>query len=255
MTKLVVELPVFCGTIEAPSSKSHTLRAFMCASLAKEPSYITAPLISADTKSAMQVLCRLGVKMKTIGQSPLVLEVTPPIGGLLSFASTAAQRVAVQNDKAAQRNDAHRNDRNGIVFGVGTETVLDLGNSGSLLYFLGMIFAAASSPVCLTGDASLRSRPVEPLLAVYRQAGISYSAAKNINETFAVPPLRFCGPLNAGDFQFTGPFSQPVTGILLTAPLLDGVSRIIFNRAGERPYIKMTCDWLRTAGIDFFASR
>lgn len=251
MTKLVVELPVFCGTIEAPSSKSHTLRAFMCASLAKEPSYITAPLISADTKSAMQVLCRLGVKMKTIGQSPLVLEVTPPIGGLLSFASTAAQRVAVQNDKAAQRNDAHRNDRNGIVFGVGTETVLDLGNSGSLLYFLGMIFAAASSPVCLTGDASLRSRPVEPLLAVYRQAGISYSAAKNINETFAVPPLRFCGPLNAGDFQFTGPFSQPVTGILLTAPLLDGVSRIIFNRAGERPYIKMTCDWLRTAGIDF----
>ena len=65
-----------------------------------------------------------------------------------------------------------------------------------------------------------------------------------------VPPLRFCGPLPAGAYQLDGPFSQPVTGLLLAAPLLNGMSRITFNNAGERPYLRMTCAWLRIAGIE-----
>ena len=130
--------------------------------------------------------------------------------------------------------------------------IFDLGNSGSLLYFLGMILAAAATPIQLTGDESLRSRPVEPLISVYRQAGIPYltECIQNGTDSREVPPLRFCGPLPAGHYRLDGPFSQPVTGLLLAAPLLNGRSRITVNHAGERPYLRMTCAWLRIAGIE-----
>lgn len=234
---LEVSTPSFCGTMTAPSSKSHTLRALICASLADDTSFITAPLISGDMESVVQVLRQLGVTITEVSNNPLVLKVTPPAGGLLASAERGAADTHTghteQSDKPAER-------------------ILDLGNSGSLLYFLGMILATADMPVCLTGDESLQSRPVEPLLSVYRQAGIPYSAAsiKNGTGSMEVPPLRFCGPLPAGSYQLDGPFSQPVTGLLLAAPLLNGISRITFNKAGERPYLRMTCAWLRIAGIE-----
>jgi len=233
---LRVSTPSFCGTMTAPSSKSHTIRALICASLADDTSFITAPLISGDMESAVQVLRQLGVTITEVSNNPLVLKVTPPSGGLLA----SAER------DAAGTNTGHSGQSDKP-----TELVLDLGNSGSLLYFLGMILAAVNVPVCLTGDESLRSRPVEPLLSVYRQADI-HSAARIKNDTgsMEVPPLRFCGPLPAGAYQLDGPFSQPVTGLLLAAPLLNGMSRITFNKAGERPYLRMTCSWLRIASIE-----
>ena len=226
----------------APSSKSHTIRALICASLSEGASFITAPLISGDMESAVQTLRQLGVGITEVSNNPLTLKVTPPVRGLLSFAGGAAD---------ANTGQAVNATRAGEQFGQDEALVLNLGNSGSLLYFLGMILAAADTPVCLTGDESLSSRPVEPLLSVYRQAGISYSAAKLNSDTHStdVPPLRFCGPLPAGNYRLDGPFSQPVTGLLFTAPLLNGTSRITFNKAGERPYLRMTCDWLRIAGI------
>ena len=214
---LIVQPPAFRGSITAPPSKSHTMRALLCASLSRKTSVITAPLMSADTFSAIQALRQLGVRIEEIPGKLAALKITPPAAGLLSFPAAT----------------------------------LDLGNSGSLLYFLGMILAAGTAPVTLTGDESLQSRPVAPLLTVYRQGGIACSAAQIENDIccMEVPPLRFCGQLPAQTYQLTGPFSQPVTGLLLAAPLLKGNTRIVFTHAGERPYLKMTCDWLKTAGI------
>ena len=245
---LRVSTPSFCGTMTALSSKSHTLRALICASLADDTSFITAPLISGDMESAVQVLRQLGVTITEVSNNPLVLKVTPPAGGLLSSAERGAADTNIGHAKPPHKLSG----QDGKLPASDMELVLDLGNSGSLLYFLGMILAATDIPVCLTGDESLRSRPVEPLLSVYRQAGIPYSVAsiKNGTGSMEVPPLRFCGPLPTGSYQLDGPFSQPVTGLLLAAPLLNGMSCITFNNAGERPYLRMTCAWLRIAGIE-----
>ena len=247
---LIVNTPSFGGTMTAPSSKSHTIRALICASLAEGTSFITAPLISDDMESAVQALRKLGVDITEVSHNPLTLKATPPACGLLSFAGGAADANTGQNSEYSEQGNTPFG-HGGKPSGQNAELVLNLGNSGSLLYFLGMILAAADTPVCLTGDESLRSRPVAPLLSVYRQAGISYSAAKLNSDTHStdVPPLRFCGPLPAGNYRLDAPFSQPVTGLLFTAPLLNGTSRITFNQAGERPYLRMTCDWLRIAGI------
>ncbi|MEL3906693.1 MAG: 3-phosphoshikimate 1-carboxyvinyltransferase [Treponema sp.] len=228
--QLRIGVPSLHGSIRAPSSKSHTIRALICAALADSPSLITAPLVSADTAAAVAVLRQLGSEIRIMQSDPQVLEVCPPPQGLPSFLSLNRRPAA----------------------GTVPEIVLDLGNSGSLLYFLGVVLAAAEVPVCLTGDRSLQGRPVEPLTALYRQAGIRYSVRKD-GTGAAFPPIRFCGPLQAGNFQLTGPFSQPVTGLLLTAPLLHGTTRIVFKQAGELPYLRMTCGWMQTAGISFAA--
>lgn len=219
------------GSLKAPPSKSHTLRALICAALADSPSYLQDPLVSEDTKTAVSILQQLGVDIREVQHTPLVLEVIPPSEGLLNFRTAVCKA-------AANRSPASIN-----------ETVLHLGNSGSLLYFLGVLLTATTAPLCLTGDNSLQSRPVHPLVALYRQAGIRYSAQEDGNGG-VFPPLHFCGPLHAGDFNLTGPFSQPVTGLLLTAPLLNGPSTISFEQPGERPYLKMTCTWMNKAGIE-----
>jgi 3-phosphoshikimate 1-carboxyvinyltransferase len=52
------------GTIQAPSSKSYTIRALMCAALAQGRSELVYPLISDDTVAAGNVLEHVGVKLQ-----------------------------------------------------------------------------------------------------------------------------------------------------------------------------------------------
>ncbi|MGP1454559.1 MAG: 3-phosphoshikimate 1-carboxyvinyltransferase [Treponema sp.] len=211
------------GTIAIPPSKSHTLRALIAASLAHGVSSIASPLYSADTASALQVLRTLGVRITEDGTNPVHLTIDPP--------------------------------HNRYFFQTGSmvPTELNLGNSGSLLYFLGTLLAVSTSPFCLTGDCSLQGRPVHPLIQIYRQGGVAYQACQTALDRYC-PPLSLQGPLQAQDFHIEGPFSQAVTGLLFALPLLKGTSRIFLHNAGELPYIRMTCEWLKTSGIRFHAT-
>ena len=194
---LLVGTPTFHGALSVPSSKSHTIRALLCAALADEPSVITAPLISADTVSALEVLRQLGVSVTELSKTPLTLKIIPPAGGLLSSLDAAAQNGRPsRNDGTSGAVDSRIGTAGTISGSQGAAASMhemrcndslqgmltfDLGNSGSLLYFLGVLLAAAKMPVRLTGDESLRQRPVEPLTAVYRQADIPYTAARPEN--------------------------------------------------------------------------
>ena len=52
------------GRVSAPSSKSYTIRGLMCAALAKGESEIIHPLSSDDTEAAIDVLSRVGVRIR-----------------------------------------------------------------------------------------------------------------------------------------------------------------------------------------------
>ena len=52
------------GKVTAPSSKSYTIRALMCAALAQGESEIVNPLDSDDTRAAMEVLSQIGVRVR-----------------------------------------------------------------------------------------------------------------------------------------------------------------------------------------------
>lgn len=54
------------GKVEAPPSKSYTIRALMCAALARGTSYIRYPLDADDTRAAADVLAHCGASIKQL---------------------------------------------------------------------------------------------------------------------------------------------------------------------------------------------
>ncbi len=239
--------PHLHGSITIPSSKSHTMRALLCAGLARGESSIESPLLSADTRTACAVLEQLGVQIAESSDIPKRLTVIP---SKRCFASPQKPCFVAPTENGSGSSGGFSQQK------TAEEIPLNFENSGSLLYFLGVLLTAANRRYCFSGDASLNSRPVEPLLAIYRQAGLSFSCSSTAADKggAAVPPLRVSGQLPAQDYELYGPFSQPVTGLLYAAPLLNGATRIFFKNAGETPYLRMTVQWLKKAGIEIESS-
>ena len=207
--------------LHIPPSKSHSIRALILAALADAPSEIENILISGDTETAASVIRLFGAKMHFYknGSGGNSVSITPPPGG-------------IKNALKAQKN-----------------ITIDAGNSGSVFYFLGVILAFMPFEFILTGDASLQSRPADPLLEIYRQAGIKYEFLANSQRA----PLKVYGtePKKAASFVLNGDFSQPVTGLLIAAAASPFDTEIVLRRTGELPYLKMTLEWLAACGIKY----
>jgi len=62
--KVKLEKSELTGNVSAPTSKSLTIRALMCAALAKGESRITNPLVCEDTSAAINVLKQIGVNVQ-----------------------------------------------------------------------------------------------------------------------------------------------------------------------------------------------
>ena len=122
------------GTIRVPGDKSLSHRALLFAALAKGTSHIGGMLTSHDARSSARVLRQLGVEI-----SPLV------VGRMVTVAGRSRLRRA--------------------------EDRLDCGNSGTTTRLLLGILAAHNFPATLTGDQSLRRRPMRRVTTPLGQMG------------------------------------------------------------------------------------
>ncbi len=61
--RVLINRSNICGTVQAPSSKSYTIRGLVCAALTRGASIIVNPLRSDDTDAAMRVLSRIGTEI------------------------------------------------------------------------------------------------------------------------------------------------------------------------------------------------
>jgi 3-phosphoshikimate 1-carboxyvinyltransferase len=120
------------GRVEAPASKSFTIRALMCAALARGESEIVNPLLADDTAVAWRVLEQVGV----------------------SFTS--------QNNIWQVHGDSLH----------APQAELYCGDSAATLRFLTAICAAIPGECRLTVGASLAKRPIKPLIEALRQLGV-----------------------------------------------------------------------------------
>ena len=114
---------IVSGSVRVPGDKSITHRALLFAALAGGTSHIGGALTSFDAKSSARVLRALGV-----GISPLAPERVITVDGRRRFARP--------------------------------DTVLDCGNSGTTTRLLLGMLAGHRFKATLTGDASLRKRPM-----------------------------------------------------------------------------------------------
>ena len=139
--KFHIEPSQLRGSIQIPSSKSHTLRAILFALMGKGKSVIHDFLPSPDSQAMIKAITQLGAKVTQFDQS-LHIE---GVAGCLSCPATA----------------------------------IDAGNSGIVLRFAGAISALSSHLITITGDHSLQhNRPVLPLLAGLKDLG-AYVESKN----------------------------------------------------------------------------
>ena len=122
-------------------------------------------------------------------------------------------------------------------------------NAGSVARFMMPLLAITNGHHLLTGDERLCQRPMAPLIDALRQMGLRVDCTEN--EGFL--PVQIQGGIPNRRTVSVDPLlsSQFVSALLLVAPSLpDGISLTMTQRPTSRPYIEMTAEVLRQAGVE-----
>ena len=116
--------------------------------------------------------------------------------------------------------------------------------SGSTLRFIIPVALALASSARFTGTAKLFSRGIGEYQKIFAAQGVRYTLGES--------SLEAEGRLKSGSFTIDGnTSSQYITGLLFALPLLNGDSEIIITPPIQsRPYIDITLDVLRQAGVN-----
>lgn len=198
------------GKIRVPGSKSHTIRALLFSSLAEGTSHIRNPLSGADCISSSKAVPLFGAKVDISNPSDWIVE-------------------------GAGKN-AHLPD-----------DVVNVGNSGSLLYFMSPVAATFNGWSVFTGDESIRTRPILHVVDALKQLGAeAYISRPEKN----APPLIIKGPIKENQTIITdGRLSQYISGIMMAASRLNGTTHIELTDPKETPFLNMTRLWLEEMGV------
>ncbi len=130
-----------------------------------------------------------------------------------------------------------------------TSDIFYCNNAGSVARFMMPLLALTPGHHILTGDDRLCQRPMAPLINALRQLGFRVECT----ETEGFLPVQIQGGTPTRRTVSVDPLlsSQFVSALLLVAPKLpEGLSLTMIQRPTSRPYIEMTADALRQAGID-----
>lgn len=127
------------------------------------------------------------------------------------------------------------------------EDVLNVMNSGTTLRLLSGVCALLDGASVLTGDASIRSRPMEPLLEALRQLGARAQSTRRDGKA----PIVVEGPMHGGEASLAGDVSsQFVSSLLMACPLAAKDTRIaLTSPLKSRPYVEVTLAMMRHFGV------
>lgn len=208
MVKAKIRPGKLAGKIAVPTSKSHTIRAILFALMAKGKSVVRHPLPSPDTVAMLDAARSLGAVID-MENDTLFIDGT---GGQLLPA----------------------------------EDVIQCGNSGQVLRFVGALAALSESYTVLTGDLSIRhNRPVAPLLSGLTQLG-ALAVSSRLD---GCAPIIVKGPIKGGKATIDGRDSQPVSGLLILGAFTP--LELHVTNPGERPWIALTLNWFDRLGIAY----
>lgn len=141
--KLTVEkTKEISGETAIPSSKSHTIRGFIFASLANKRSILHNALESEDTKATINACTSLGAEIDKINNGEFEI---------IGFNRYPKVR----------------------------KTEINTLNSGTTTNFITSVAALANEKIVIDGDESIRRRTIEPLLSALRNLGAHAFSLKN----------------------------------------------------------------------------
>lgn len=174
-------VPRLRGTIAVPGDKSISHRAVMFNAVAEGNARITNFLTGADCLSTISCMQALGVKIERSGSDVQVFG-----RGLRGLRAP--------------------------------ETILDCGNSGTTIRLLTGLLAGQNFSATLTGDDSLRSRPMLRVVEPLRRLGAQIDGEENGKRA----PLTIQGQaLHGGEIELTVASAQVKSALLLAGLLAD----------------------------------
>lgn len=199
------------GKISVPGSKSHTIRSLIFATLSDGTSHIRKPLSGEDCFSTARAMRLFGADVNIENADDWVIK-------------GAGENLHLPSD------------------------VVNVGNSGSLLYFMSPVSATLSGWSVFTGDESIRKRPIFHVVDALKQMGAEAFLANSEKNS---PPLIIRGKCkNNASIKTDGRLSQYISGIMIAATLLEGKTHIELTDPKETPFLNMTRLYLENAGAD-----
>ncbi|MBF4576860.1 3-phosphoshikimate 1-carboxyvinyltransferase [Frondihabitans sp. VKM Ac-2883] len=205
------------GVLDVPVSKYHAHRALVLASLAPGRSVITGVSTTRQVEWTIGTLRALGTKI-TVDGDRYIVEGGP----------YRATDVVDHGSK-------------------GAEGLLNMGSSGTTLYFMVGLASLADQPMTLTGMKYFRRRPIRALLDSLEQMGVQLEADQD-RPPVHVQPVRPIG----GEVSIAGTLSQWLSGLLLVAPFAenDTVIHVTGGTLNEQPYVDLTIRMMRLWGLE-----
>ncbi|MEK6956469.1 MAG: 3-phosphoshikimate 1-carboxyvinyltransferase, partial [Thermoproteota archaeon] len=191
-----VEKTKISGTLVCPPNKSYTHRAIFLASLADGKSVIKNVLYSRDTNATISAC-------KSFGATIIQDNSSLTISGIKEVKSPSE---------------------------------INASNSGTTIRVAAAVAALGEGKTVLSGDESLRQRPMQPLLDALESIGAKCSSANG------KPPLSITGKAKGGEVTIPGNISsQFVSALMIMSPLTE--NGLVLNIDGDlvsKPYLDAT---------------
>ena len=204
--KCEIKTSKITGRIICPPNKSYTHRAIFLAALSDGKSIVKNVLDSSDIKATISACNAFGVE------------------------------VHEDNDIITIRN---------TIGSTVQGSMIDAQNSGTTIRIAIAIAALSGGNTMLTGDESLKKRPMQPILDSLQTLGVSSESDGGL------PPITIKGKIKGNEVNIDGKISsQFISALLIIAPRLE--NGLIINIQGElvsKPYIDLTIAIMKEFGV------
>ncbi len=195
-----------------PRSKTHSFRALILAALADGISVIKNPKKSHDWNEAVKAMRMYGAKIEESDKN--------------------SYRVTGVAGKLLPPND-----------------VINVGNSGTMFFFISGVAASCPGWSVITGDESIRNlrKVSRNLFKPLQELGVKIISTKGDG----MAPLVIKGKVDGGKASMDGTGCQPVFSILIASALSSKPVDIYVKNPGETAYIELLLYWFKKVGLKF----
>lgn len=206
--KLKVRPSTVEGGVLSSPSKSYTHRAMTLALLADGTSQLRRPLLSGDTLATLSAVRRFGGVTEAQGD-----------------------RLSVRGGQLHCPDD-----------------VINADNSGTTIRIMAGIASLLPCTTVLTGDDSIRRRPMQPLIDALRELGVECSSSRGNG----LAPLLVRGPNLGTRTHIQGDVSsQFISSLLMSSAVKTVDTEIVLTTAlKSKPYVDITMDMMSRFGAD-----
>jgi len=195
------------GSVQSVPSKSCTHRALIFSALSNGTSRIINPLKGQDTEATREVLSSMGISFEK---------------------EDMGWKVESEGIKAPLE-------------------VLDCENSGTTLRIMTGVSSLLKEKIILTGDESLKKRPMSPLLSSLEKLNVECGSI----DGNGCAPVFVNGPMVGEETEIRGDISsQFISSLLIACPLKEEDTTItLTSPLTSAPYAEMTISMMKTFGV------